>query len=288
MSLYFNNAAEQPLNIYYNGNPLETVYFNGNLVWQRDKEAENLTWWDNADWGDIHTAISNGEIDKIPLGATKTAYLKSEFLGATSVELMVVHKRENSIILHAKDCFPTPIAFEDMSDYSFARQGYYQSDIRKTYCENFYKVLPSEVKNNVADHARAVCDWRWQHYTSYGGWSQAAEEEDEIYNISGQTVFVPTIYELTGKKRIRGFYCRWQEYKYEGFDYQFDYYKNGGSLEKDNAGSGLQYWTCSPANEYYSTEIGGEEKDNDYNYLASGNKAHRTKTYGFAPAIIFE
>ena len=35
MSLYVNNASNEPSSIYYNGNELNTVYFNGNLVWEK-------------------------------------------------------------------------------------------------------------------------------------------------------------------------------------------------------------------------------------------------------------
>lgn len=142
MSLYVNNAAEQPNSIYYNGNELNTVYFNGNLVWEKV-----------VGWQEIINTIekkANGEISKWPseysVGSKFVIPLTgpSEFWG-DSVEVMVSKQKANSLVFSVlgNSCYwyePT-----DIANY----KGWYNCAPRR-YCQELYEILP--FKNNLLPH----------------------------------------------------------------------------------------------------------------------------------------
>lgn len=63
MSLYVNNAANEPDMIFYNGSSLDTVYFNGELVWKKEKVFDYTNWEDIVE---IAGMKARGEITEWP------------------------------------------------------------------------------------------------------------------------------------------------------------------------------------------------------------------------------
>ena len=134
MSLYVNNAGNEPSSIYYNGNELNTVYFNGNLVWEKVV---------GDDWQEIINTIekkANGEIDNWPYGTHKRFTIllnkESDYWGK-SVEIILMKKNDNSLIFAVEGGPTTYYNPDDLMNY----HGYTNS-IPRAKCQELANLLP--------------------------------------------------------------------------------------------------------------------------------------------------
>ena len=142
MSLYFNNAAEQPKEIYYKSNSLNTVYFNGDLVWQRvadytdwetmiktveDKESGAITGWPQE--------YIDGCFIKVPLTSS------SAFWGGNNIDLFVKVSMYDEL---------TGYVVGNATHYAdvYNLKGYtgYINSIPRAKCQELYNVLPFKNK----------------------------------------------------------------------------------------------------------------------------------------------
>lgn len=136
MSLYVNNAANEPLSVYFNEQDVECVYFNDSLVWEKPPEY--------TDWQEVLDVISqkaNGTISKWPykLGDKMVFELNSvnDFWGGY-IKVSIAKLNEDSIVFAAHSMKST--TYYDASDL-INFKGYINSNPRLK-CDELYDILP--------------------------------------------------------------------------------------------------------------------------------------------------